>query len=148
MSLKDRLAIESLQHDISDVAMALGKMENQWLGRSWKYPNLKSNQIEIAEFFAKYSFTGEPGENVRSQLSLLELLVDRLHLLILSCSKTPVESFCTIGKAAEFLINHVNVKNLRPLSAGYVGGDGESGSGLSFKLKKFTKLKKVQNFKK
>lgn len=128
MSLKDRLAIESLRNDISDVSVALGKIKNQWPGRSWKFPNQQSNDIDISHFFNKYSVTTDAEQNRGSQLSLLELLVDRLHLLILSCSQTPVESFCTIGKAGEFLVNHVNIQNQRPLSAGFVGGDSEAGS--------------------
>ena len=57
-------------------------------------------------------------------MSLLELLIDRLHFLILSCSKSSEEAFCPIGKAAESLIINSKISSERPLSAGYVGGDG------------------------
>ena len=56
-------------------------------------------------------------------MSLLELLIDRLHFLILSCSKSADQTFCSIGKAAESLIVKSRLSNQRPLSAGYVGGD-------------------------
>lgn len=59
-----------------------------------------------------------------SELSLLEFLVDRLHLLILSCAQMPSDSFVPIGKAADSLITHLKVLHERPLSAGFVGGDG------------------------
>ena len=56
-------------------------------------------------------------------MSLLELLIDRLHFLILSCSKSADQTFCSIGKAAESLIVKTRISHQRPLSAGYVGGD-------------------------
>jgi len=127
MSLKERLAIDSLRNDINEVSSSLAKLEDLWGGRSWKFPNQQSSDIDIAQLFSKFNIRGD-SDSGQSQLSLLELLVDRLHLLILSCSKISSDSFCPIGKAADALINHVKILSQRPVSAGYVGGDGGKGS--------------------
>ena len=74
-----------------------------------------ASEVDVASLLDKFR---------DSELSLLEFLVDRLHLLILSCAQMPSDSFVPIGKAADSLIAHLKVVHERPLSAGFVGGDG------------------------
>jgi hypothetical protein len=100
MNIKETLAINSLRKEIIEISSVLRNLEKFWDGKSWKYPNIKSENVDIPAILQKVSY--DKADSTKCQLGLLEILVDRLHFLILSCSGTEDISFCTLRKSGKF----------------------------------------------
>ena len=104
MTLPQRLAIESLLSDINELNKAISRLNFEYPGPSWKYPNKQANDFEIGDV-QKFEYSENSQENVLIQMGLLEILVDRLHFLLLSSTETKAEKFVSIGRASRILIS-------------------------------------------
>ena len=53
---------------------------------------------------SSFQFSPDSEHNVKTQLGLLEILVDRLHFLLLSATEAKSDHFVSIGKASKILM--------------------------------------------
>jgi hypothetical protein len=82
----------------------MSRLNFEYPGPSWKYPNKQANEFEIDDI-QKFEYSENTQENVLIQMGLLEILVDRLHFLLLSSTETKAEKFVSIGRASRILIS-------------------------------------------
>ncbi|CAG5078655.1 Oidioi.mRNA.OKI2018_I69.PAR.g9045.t1.cds [Oikopleura dioica] len=125
--LRDALAINDLKRNIFDVEGVIQKLPNSYPGPSWKFPQRQAKDIDVEEQSARFSAGEDVMNNFHAQLSLLELLVDRIHFLILSCADVQSVSFTSIGGAGESLLNSI-VKLRQGDLSGFTGGHTPCGS--------------------
>ena len=101
MTLGQKLAIDALRGDLRELNKLLEPC--QYDGPSWKAPNKKSSQIDIDEYLAKTIYTGDGDDDRRCQIGLLEMLIDRLHCLMLSLATSEATTFTSLAKAGRRL---------------------------------------------
>ena len=104
MTLGQKLAIDALRRDLRDLAEII---KNGYDGPSWKEPNKKSCDIEIEDYLVQFDFNDDFDEDRRSQIGLLEALIDRLHFMLLSMAECDSKNFVSLGKAARKLNSKV-----------------------------------------
>lgn len=107
MTLPERLAVESLLSDISDINKNLNRLDFQYQGPSWKRPNTKAH--EFNPNLSSFQFSSDSEQNLKTQLGLLEILVDRIHFLLLSATESKSDGFISIGKASKILMTKLLV---------------------------------------
>ena len=104
MTLGQKLAIDALRRDLRDLADII---DNGYDGPSWKEPNKKSSEIDIDDYLEQFDFNDDFDEDRRSQIGLLEALIDRLHFVLLSMAECDTKNFVSLGKAARKLNSKV-----------------------------------------
>jgi hypothetical protein len=126
-NLRDALAINDLKRNIFDIEGVIQKLPNNYPGPSWKFPQRQAKDIDVEEQSARFCAGEDATDNFHAQLSLLELLVDRIHYLILSCADVQSLSFTSIGGAGETLLNSI-IKLRQGDLTGFTGGHTPCGS--------------------
>ena len=58
---------------------------------------------------SSFQFSSDSEQNVKTQLGLLEILVDRIHFLLLSATESKSDGFISIGKASKILMTKLMV---------------------------------------
>ena len=129
--LRDALAINDLKRNIFDIEgkrtsslkfinsknpLNLGviqKLPNSYPGPSWKFPQRQAKDIDVEEQSARFSAGEDVMENFHAQLSLLELLVDRIHFLILSCADVQVYFIIIVQLHMAFLVSFLHLYRRR-----------------------------------
>ena len=101
MTLGQKVAIEALRGDLRELNVLLEQC--QYDGPSWKEPNKKSVDIDIDEYLTNATYTGDCDDDRRCQIGLLEMLIDRLHFLMLSLATSQATNFTPLAKAARKL---------------------------------------------
>ncbi|XP_064024235.1 coiled-coil domain-containing protein 157 isoform X4 [Pogoniulus pusillus] len=88
--LGHRGCMESLRADLRDLQAAIGDIASRAGAvrvRSWKFPNRVSSELDMGELLERYSYTeGDPEFTQHCHVVLLELVIDRLLLLLQSCT--------------------------------------------------------------
>ncbi|CBY38812.1 unnamed protein product [Oikopleura dioica] len=112
-NLRDALAINDLKRNIFDIEGVIHKLPNNYPGPSWKFPQRPAKDVDVEEQSARFCAG--------------ELLVDRIHFLILSCADVQSVSFTSIGGAGETLLNSI-IKLRQGDLSGFTGGHTPCGS--------------------
>jgi len=83
--LGSKYCVESLRGDVSDlqsaVADVLSRVGPTTSFRSWKYPDKKSTDVNIAELLETYVYSEDGEERQIAHVVLMELVIDRCHAL-------------------------------------------------------------------
>ncbi|XP_013408045.1 coiled-coil domain-containing protein 157 isoform X2 [Lingula anatina] len=88
--LGSKFCIESLRSDVTDLQAAVSDVFSRTgptNSTSWKFPDKIGSEIDIEDLLETYDYSEDEEERQVSHISLLELVIDRLVLLIQGMSK-------------------------------------------------------------
>ena len=80
--------LKNLREDVNDISGVLSEILSRTgplTVSSWKFPDTAACELDVVELLDRYSFSEDELDNQVSHFSLLELVVDRL-LLVLHCA--------------------------------------------------------------
>ena len=116
--------LKNLREDVSDISGVVAEILSRTgplTVSSWKFPDTVACELDVVELLERYSFSEDELDNQVSHFSLLELVVDRL-LLVVHCAAAFHDQISASSGAfrAASAPNDAVAKEQAPTSAGLI----------------------------